>query len=181
MNFFLGGKRPTPLQFYSSRIAVRQGQLRGTIQFNPIHHAGKLYQQYLVHAYCRVEAQRLYYLKTNQKQLRVECYTGLIDYLADAAREQNVPVGNLVILPSTFTGGPRYMREKYLDAMTIVKRFGRPVYFITFTCNPQWQEIKDVLEPYQVIHIFPLNSLNEKILFFRILATDRIFQRVYLC
>lgn len=142
--FILDGGAITPLKFYSSRIAIRRGQ------FNPLHHAGKLYQQYLVHAYCRVEAQNLSFIRYNQKSLRVERYQALMDYLVDAAQGRNMRPGNLVILPATFTGGPRYMREKYLDAMTIVKRFGRPVYFITFTCNPKWKEITDILEPYQV-------------------------------
>ena len=97
-----------------------------------------------------MEAQRLRYLKDNQRSLRVECYQGLIDYLAHAANEENLRPGNLVILPATFIGGPRYMRNKYQDAMTIVRRFGRPVYFITFTCNPKWPEITRILAEYQV-------------------------------
>lgn len=156
----------------------------GTIKkvFNPLHHAGKLYQQFLVHAYCRVEAQNLYYVKTHQKDFRVECYQGLVDYLAHAAQERNLRPGNLAILPSTFTGGPRYMREKYLDAMTIVKRFGRPVYFITFTCNPQWKEIADkereVLEDYQVSQfIFFLMQVFKRVFpFFRLRAIDQTWR-----
>lgn len=122
--------------------------------FTPLHHAGKLYQQYLVHAYCTVEADRLQYIKTHQKDLRAECYQGLIDYLAHAAEERDLRPGNLVILPATFVGGPRYMRNKYQDAMTLVRRFGRPVYFITFTCNPNWPEIQDQLAEYQVSTAF---------------------------
>ena len=30
----------------------------------------------------------------------------------------------------------------YQDALSIVRRFGKPDYFITFTCNPQWPEIQ---------------------------------------
>jgi len=33
--------------------------------------------------------------------------------------------------------------------MAIVQRFGKPDYFITMTCNPQWQEITENLEPRQ--------------------------------
>ena len=35
-------------------------------------------------------------------------------------------LGRMVILPSTFTGGPRYMQEKTQDALTYVKHYGRP-------------------------------------------------------
>lgn len=31
------------------------------------------------------------------------------------------------------------------DAMTYVRKYGRPDLFITFTCNPQWADIKDNL------------------------------------
>lgn len=70
----------TPLQFYSYRIAVRNNI------FNPLHFAGKLYQQYLVFAYARVEANNLNYIRQNQKDLRVETYQGLMDHLHDVGR-----------------------------------------------------------------------------------------------
>ncbi|XP_078521565.1 uncharacterized protein LOC144790723 [Lissotriton helveticus] len=53
------------------------------------------------------------------------------------------------ILPATFTGSPRYMHEKTQDAMTYVRHYGRPDLFLTFTCNPDWQDIKDQLFPKQ--------------------------------
>ena len=136
-------QKVTPIKFYSSRIAVKENQ------FNPLHHAGKLFQQYLVHAYCTVERERLSYLRANQKDLRVEAYQGLLDFLAEQAQQENLRAGNLFILPKEFLGGPRYMREKYHDAMTIVRKFGRPDIFVTFTTNPKWPEIKEQLAPYQ--------------------------------
>ncbi|KAM3376007.1 hypothetical protein P3S68_014721 [Capsicum galapagoense] len=50
--------------------------------------------------------------------------------------------GKKVVLPSTFTGGTRYMIQKYQDAMAIYKWAGYPDLFITFTCNPKWTEIQ---------------------------------------
>jgi len=102
-----------------------------------------------VHAYCTVERERLDYLRYNQENLRVECYQGLIDFLAEEAEHRNLRAGNLFILPKEFIGGPRYMREKYQDAMSIVRKFGRPDLFITFTCNPKWDEIQQQLKPGQ--------------------------------
>lgn len=54
-------------------------------------------------------------------------------------------IGKLVILPSTFTGSPRHMFEYAQDAMTYVRKYGRPDLFITFTCNSSWPEIKEEL------------------------------------
>lgn len=54
-------------------------------------------------------------------------------------------VGRKIVLPSLFIGGPRHMAQLYQDVMSIVRRFGIPDYFITFTCNPKWPEIQDSL------------------------------------
>ena len=37
------------------------------------------------------------------------------------------------------------MQQNYLDAMSIVKRYGKPDFFITMTANPSWREIKESL------------------------------------
>ncbi|XP_019189692.1 PREDICTED: uncharacterized protein LOC109184103 [Ipomoea nil] len=52
-----------------------------------------------------------------------------------------------IILPSSFTGGARYMVQNYQDAMTICRWIGYPSLFITFTCNPKWPEIERFLQP----------------------------------
>lgn len=49
--------------------------------------------------------------------------------------------GQQTYLPATFVGGPRYMRNLYLDAMATCKKYGFPDLFITFTCNPKWPEL----------------------------------------
>ncbi|XP_065915773.1 uncharacterized protein [Dysidea avara] len=58
-------------------------------------------------------------------------------------------VGHRVILPSSFTGGPRYMHERQQDAMTYVRKYGHPDLFITMTTNPNWPEIRNNLLPGQ--------------------------------
>lgn len=63
------------------------------------------------------------------------------------SNESSTEIGQLVILPSSFTGGPRYLHETTQDAMTYVKNYGKPDLFITVTCNPNWKEIKTNLHP----------------------------------
>lgn len=77
----------TPLKFYAFRIAVRQNI------FNPLHYAGKLYQQYLVHAYARTEANNLNYLRKSQSKLRIESYQGLMDHLNTVANSNAATIG----------------------------------------------------------------------------------------
>lgn len=57
-------------------------------------------------------------------------------------------LGKKVILPSSFTAGPRYMAEKYQDAMAICRWYGNPHLFITVTANPNWVELKYHLDAY---------------------------------
>nr|KAJ0210589.1 hypothetical protein LSAT_V11C400170030 [Lactuca sativa] len=54
-------------------------------------------------------------------------------------------VGRHVILPSSFTHGSRCMMQNYLDTMSLRKWFGYLDFFISFTCNPKWLEVKRAL------------------------------------
>lgn len=53
------------------------------------------------------------------------------------------------MLPSTFTGGPRYMHQLYQDTIAIARKHGKPDLFITMTCNPKWPEIQSAVLPGQ--------------------------------
>ena len=90
----------------------------------------------------------------NQKDLRVEFYSGLLDALHSPAQNGNLRTGKLIILPS------RSMQQNYQDAMSMVRKFGRPGLFIIFTCNPAWPEIlnamQDLQRPDIVVRIFKM-------------------------
>lgn len=109
----------------------------------------RLFQQFLVDAYTMVESSRLAYIRQNQKKLRCEMYKGLADALIRSETNPGTR-GKRIILPSTFTGGARYMVQNYQDAMAICKWVGYPNLFITFTCNPKWPEIKRYVESRQL-------------------------------
>jgi hypothetical protein len=77
-------------------------------------------------------------------------------------------------MPSSFIGGPRDMRRQYMDAMALVRRFGKPDIFLNMTCNPNWNEIKRKLYPGQtpqdhpdlVVRVFreKLQELKDRLL-----------------
>ncbi|GKD54194.1 ATP-dependent DNA helicase PIF1-like protein [Tanacetum coccineum] len=50
-----------------------------------------------------------------------------------------------IVLPQTFIGSPRYMMQNYKDAMALCRAYGNPNLFITFTLNPKWPEIGEML------------------------------------
>ena len=114
--------------------------------FNILHHAGRLSQQYYVDTFARIDQERLSYFRKHQKDIRAEQYKGLHDHLLANDGQR---IGQRIILPATYIGGPRNMSAKYQDAMAIVRRFGKPDLFITMTCNPKWTEIVEELLPHQ--------------------------------
>lgn len=97
---------------------------------------------------------RLKFLKHNQDKLRVELYSGLVDVIhrmnTDSLCETANHIGKSLVLPSSFIGGPRYMVQLYQDAMSVVRKLGKPDLFITFTCNPTWPEIANELLDHQI-------------------------------
>ncbi|XP_022003995.1 uncharacterized protein LOC110901476 [Helianthus annuus] len=109
--------------------------------FSLILNARRLLQQFLVDVYTLIESERLLCIRMQQKELRSETYDNL-KKLQQNGNPDMSKVGTRVLLPSSFTGGSRYMRENYYDAMAICKCFGYPDFFITITCNPKWPEIK---------------------------------------
>lgn len=110
---------------------------------NYILRCGKLFHQYAVDMYAKIETERLNYLRFNQARLRSEEYIHLRDAIVNDGNVADV--GRLTILPSSYVGSPRHMHEYTQDAMTYVRKFGRPDLFITCTCNPQWDDIKSNL------------------------------------
>ncbi|GKA11320.1 AT-hook motif-containing protein [Tanacetum coccineum] len=54
-------------------------------------------------------------------------------------------LGKRIVLPISFTGGPRYMMQNYQDEMALCRAYGNPNQFITFTSNPKWPEIIEML------------------------------------
>lgn len=98
------------------------------------HRGGRLFQQYMVDNAAQLQDSRLNYQRNHQSDLRAALYSGLADALRVG---DNVgDVGRRVVLASSFVGGPRYMVQQYQDAMAIVRKYGKPDLFVTFTCNP---------------------------------------------
>ncbi|XP_021953640.1 uncharacterized protein LOC110850511 [Folsomia candida] len=132
-------KRVTLKMYYSYLFSIRE-------TFSPILSAGKLTQQYFVDAYVKAEANDLNFVRQNQKQLRADDYESLVDHVGSAAEQEGIVPGKRTILPSTFQASTRNMTQNYQDAMSMVRKFGKPDLFITMTCNPKWVEITENLK-----------------------------------
>ncbi len=106
----------------------------------------RLYQEWVVDQYSKVEGQRLQWVRLNQTTLRFDQYKGMVDAMQQD-RANNPNFGRMVVLPATFAGSPCHMNQNYQDSMALVRKFGKPDLFITMTCNPNWPKILHELRP----------------------------------
>ena len=128
--------------YYCYKFQMRPGI------FNPILHGKRLFQQFVVDTYIKIENSRLDYMWNHQDKIRADLYQGLMDSL-HAGEGSADAIGKRTVLSGTFIGGPRDKRRRYMDAMALVRKYGKPDIFLTMTCNPNWDEIKRELYPGQ--------------------------------
>lgn len=108
--------------------------------------SGRLLQKFVVDMYIKIESTRLDFIIKDQIRIRADLYQGIVDSVASGEVRGSM-AGKRIVLPSSFIGGPRDIRRRYLDAMALVQRYGKPDIFLTMTCNPDWDEIKAELRP----------------------------------
>nr|GEU89691.1 DNA helicase [Tanacetum cinerariifolium] len=72
------------------------------------------------------------YIRDHQNDIRNDYLSGIYDAIRREDSDGS-DCGGRLILPQSFTGGPRYMYIHYLDALAICRVHRNPTYFITFT------------------------------------------------
>ena len=137
-------KNLSPSKFYKYHLFQRKsenGQNKGCAHMR----CGRLFQEWCCLMFAKAENQWLNFQRFNQKQLRADLYQNVIDSVGAG----NPRAGVRVILAPSFIGSPRYMHKRFQDAMAVVRRHGKPDFFVTKTCNPKWDEITQALFPGQ--------------------------------
>ena len=151
----------TMQEYYCYQFHYRRNQP------NPFLCYGLLSSQAKVDARAAIDESRLQYIVQNQTKLRMESIQGISDAVSRGCINGE-EMGKRVILPASHVGGRRYMLQNYHDGLAICKLYGPPDFFVTFTCNPNWIEITESLEPGQapadrsdvIVRVFNL-KLNE--------------------
>jgi hypothetical protein len=152
-------KKMKMLKYYSYQVHDRINE------YVLLTRSGRLFQQYVVTAYCSIEQSRIDYIREHQNDIRGDYMAGLYDALSRGDQDGS-DVGSRIILPSSFTGGPRYMYSHYLDALAICRVHGNPSFFITFTCNVNWPEIKEYMQEFPHVTVADRPDV-----------VDRVFER----
>jgi hypothetical protein len=164
------GHKVTAREYYCYRAHVRDRCVPGSkIEQDILFYGGQLSLRFWIDMYSKIEENALNWIKHNQSTIKADDYR--IDQIEGVDEDMRK-----VILPSSFTGSPRYYVTHFQDAMAIVHHYGKPTFFITFTANPNWPEIKNNLKPGQsswerpdlVVRVFKmklymlLNDLKKK-------------------
>ena len=68
--------------------------------------------------------------------------------------DHNLKIGKRIILSSSYVGSPRWYNSKFQDWMAICRKFRKPDFFITFTCNTKWEEITSELRKGEIVQGF---------------------------
>ncbi|XP_071688069.1 uncharacterized protein [Rutidosis leptorrhynchoides] len=139
-------KKVTMNRYYSYQLHSRMGL------YDLLLRTGRLFQQYVVTAYCSIELSRIDYIRNKQQDIRNDYLAGIYDGI-NRGDKNGLDIGSRLILPASFTGGPRYMYSHYLNALAICQAHGNPKFFIMFTCNSKWLEIQYFLSPFP--HLTP--------------------------
>ena len=150
-------KRISPREFFAFHINMRCPSSDYLFLF------ARLFQEYLCLAFTTMESQRLKYQRDNQKALRADTFKNIRDVidarvpLGDrlSKDDHNLKIGKRIILSSSFPGGPRWYNAKFQDGMAICRKFRKPDFFITMTCNPYWDEIKRELRESETVQDRP--------------------------
>lgn len=98
---------------------------------------GRLCSEYLCDMYSRMEEERLNYIRRSRMSR-----ARTLDPSVDAT---NIDIE----LPASFLGSRKWASEETADSLALARTFGKPSYFITMTCNPEWPEITSRLRPGQ--------------------------------
>jgi len=100
-------------EYYCFKLQIREGQ------FNVFFHVGRLFQQFAVDMYVKVESMRLdWYAKpAHQAIIRADLYQGLLDTLA-AGEADASKAGLRVVLCKDFPGSDHDVQCRFMDADT---------------------------------------------------------------
>jgi hypothetical protein len=137
-------KRITPMDWSSFYLAVRGDN---TPEENPLHCCKRGFGEWCCEGFALQEEERFRFLasSTMQKKLRRTSF----DHISTGNASVGEQLGTRVVLPASHQGSWRNMYGRYCDAMALVRQYGKPSFFITFTCNPEWPEICEALLPGQ--------------------------------
>jgi len=125
-----GGKKVSQLDLMAYHLFTREGQFTYLQRFK------RLLGESVVEQFIHFDHARLLWQRLNQISLRCEMTSRVVG----AVRDGSAVTGRIrkgVLMHALHVASPRFMAENFSDFMAVVRDFGKPALFGTFTCNPQ--------------------------------------------
>nr|CAD2195580.1 unnamed protein product [Meloidogyne enterolobii] len=131
---------------------------------------GQLAQLYVIAYNNRVEAQKVQYIKTLQGRTRFVRPGALLNWLEKLRDQQGLkgPIGQIYMTNEHFRGSIQFYQKQYGNCMTICREIGSVDLLITFTMNPEAEELRRMIpdgyswadRPMEVCRLF-IDKLHE--------------------
>jgi len=109
--------RLSQMDYIAYRIQYRPNK------FSLLLRSGRIFQQYLIDMWAAADQNRLDYIQYNQNDIRASQYAGLTDAIDHDMDLKDI--GQWFILPSPYTGGPRYMKQCLQDSLAPARYYRR--------------------------------------------------------
>jgi Helitron helicase-like domain at N-terminus len=105
---------------------------------------GRLTSEYLCDMYSRIEEERLLFIRKGRLHQAHEVNPDVEDEHID------------IHLPISFLGSREWSSSETADSLALAREFGPPTFFITMTCNSDWPEIVNRLQPGETAYNIPI-------------------------
>ena len=99
---------------------------------------GRLLNEYLVDMFSSIKDSQVQYIRS-EVQTRIAARRELDETI----EAEGGHCAGRVYLPASSQGSLRMQRKLIADGLAIVRDYGKPTYFLTVTCNPNWEEIRN--------------------------------------
>ena len=83
-----------------------------------LHLYGRLFHQYIVDQFSKIELGRLSYYKFNQDHIRADLYQNI---KTTDDQLHGINIGKRVILPSTYKGSPSNLNQLFQNEMAVIR------------------------------------------------------------
>lgn len=103
----------------------------------------RLGQEYMLDGYSRWQEITLY---TMQQQTAVKFATTRRAAQLATATGDAVGARLPVLMPASVPGSKRYQQVLIDNGMAVIEKYGKPTFWITVTCSPEWEEFNQAVD-----------------------------------
>ena len=102
-------------------------------------HSDRFFQHFVVDVFVCIELNNLNWVRINQQQLRVDLYSEIMNRLNEKIELIDIDK-KIIILLFNHVDDLKYIKIRKQNALTLIRKYDKFIYFIIFTCNSNWKK-----------------------------------------